>query len=91
MDGPAYWGIAGNPISHSLTPRLFSIVGASLGIGPAEQVFITATSIEEFESGVSSLEGEIWLSCTAPLKHSPQTRLGVYGPDGVNAINQPKR
>ena len=91
MDGPAYWGIAGNPISHSLTPRLFSIVGARLGIGPAEQVFITATSIEEFESGVSSLEGEIWLSCTAPLKHSPQPRLGVYGPDGVNAINQLKR
>ena len=27
MKTPAYWGIAGFPISHSLTPRLFEIVG----------------------------------------------------------------
>jgi len=54
----------------------------------AEQVFIEATSIEEFESKVGILEGGLWLSCTAPLKHSPQSRLGVEGPDGVNAINQ---
>ncbi|RZD51603.1 MAG: hypothetical protein CXT66_00665 [Methanobacteriota archaeon] len=58
---------------------------------PSEQVFIEATSIEEFESRVSSLEGELWLSCTAPLKHSPQERLGVKGPEGVNAINQLRR
>jgi hypothetical protein len=31
------------------------------------------------------------LSCTAPLKHSPQARLAVSGPEGVNAINQLKR
>jgi hypothetical protein len=54
----------------------------------AEQVFIEATSIEEFESKVGLLEGGLWLSCTAPLKHSPQSRLGVEGPDSVNAINQ---
>ena len=35
--------------------------------------------------------GDIWLSCTAPLKHSPQARLAVSGPEGVNAINQLKR
>ncbi|MEE2629797.1 MAG: hypothetical protein VX492_02975 [Candidatus Thermoplasmatota archaeon] len=88
MDGPAYWGIAGSPISHSLTPRLFSIVGTLIGIKQAEPVFIESTSIEEFESQVSDLEGDLWLSCTAPLKHSPQTRLGISGPEGVNAINQ---
>ena len=88
MSGPAFWGIAGSPISHSLTPRLFSIVGSYLGMEQSEQVFIEATSIEEFESQASSLEGELWLSCTAPLKHSPQARLGVSGPEGVNAINQ---
>lgn len=37
------------------------------------------------------MEGELWLSCTAPLKHSPQARLGVTGPEGVNAINQLRR
>ena len=88
MSGPAFWGIAGSPISHSLTPRIFSIVGSYLGMEQSEQVFIEATSIEEFESKVRMLEGDLWLSCTAPLKHSPQSRLGVEGPDGVNAINQ---
>jgi hypothetical protein len=91
MRGPAFWGIAGSPISHSLTPRLFSIVGASLGMEQAEQAFIEAKTTSEFESQVSSLEGELWLSCTAPLKHSPQARLGVTGPEGVNAINQLRR
>lgn len=31
------------------------------------------------------------MSCTAPLKYSPQERLGVKGPEGVNAINQLRR
>ena len=91
MTGPAYWGIAGHPISHSLTPRLFELVGNHLGIGGAEQVYIDARGIDEFLEKVSSLEGEVWLSCTAPLKHSPHERLGVSGPDGVNAINQLRR
>ena len=88
MGGPAYWGVAGSPISHSLTPRLFSIVAPLVGIKQAEPLFIEATSIDEFESQVSALEGDLWISCTAPLKHSPQSRLGVSGPEGVNAINQ---
>ncbi len=91
MTGPAYWGIAGHPISHSLTPRLFELVGNHLGIGGAEQVYIDAEGIDEFLEKVSSLEGEVWLSCTAPLKHSPHERLGVSGPEGVNAINQLRR
>ena len=91
MNEPAYWGIAGCPISHSLTPRLFSIIGSHLGLVGPEQVFIEADSIDEFEGKAANLEGELWLSCTAPLKHSPQGRLGVSGPEGVNAINQLKR
>ena len=90
MNGPAYWGIAGYPISHSLTPRLFEIVGAELGLD-AQSVYLEADSMGEFEANLENLQGDIWLSCTAPLKHSPQARLAVSGPEDVNAINQLKR
>ena len=90
MNGPAYWGIAGYPISHSLTPRLFEIVGERLGL-EAQSVYLEADSMDEFEANLKKLQGDIWLSCTAPLKHSPQARLEVSGPEGVNAINQLKR
>ena len=90
MNGPAYWGIAGYPISHSLTPRLFEIIGAELGI-EAQSVYLEADSIDEFEANLENLRGDIWLSCTTPLKHSPQARLAVSEPEGVNAINQLKR
>ena len=89
MNGPAYWGIAGYPISHSLTPRLFELVGAKLGL-TAQSVYIEANSMDEFETNLNNLQGDIWLSCTAPLKHSPQARLAVSGPEGVYAINQLK-
>ena len=88
---PDYWGIAGYPISHSLTPRLFAAVGEHLGMEGAQQVYLEAGGIDEFGSHVAGLEGDLWLSCTAPLKHAPQDRLGVRGPDGVNAVNQLKR
>ncbi len=90
MQAPAYWGIAGFPIAHSLTPRLFTLVGEAVEL-EAQCVFVEAGSIDEFEANIAGLEGDIWLSCTAPLKHSPQARLGVDGPDGVNSINQLKR
>ena len=89
MNGPAYWGIAGYPISHSLTPRLFEIVGSELGL-KAQSVYLEADSMDDFETNLNNLQGDIWLSCTAPLKHSPQARLAVSGPEGVNAINQLK-
>jgi len=89
VNGPAYWGIAGYPISHSLTPRLFELVGAKLGL-TAQSVYLEANSMDEFEANLNNLQGDIWLSCTAPLKHSPQARLAVSGPEGVNAINQLK-
>ena len=88
---PAYWGIAGYPIAHSITPKLFTIIGESLGMSGSHCVFIEASSIDEFEENIANLDGDLWLSCTAPLKHSPQTRLGVNGPKGVNAVNQLKR
>ena len=90
MNGPAYWGIAGYPISHSLTPRLFEIVGEELGLS-SQSVYLEANSMDEFETNLENLQGDIWLSCTAPLKHSPQARLAVSGPEGVNAVNQLKR
>jgi len=88
---PAYWGIAGFPISHSLTPRLFEIVGEHVELSSPQCVFIEANSIDEFLKNIGHLDGDIWISCTAPLKHSPQERLGITGPEGVNAINQLKR
>ena len=90
MNGPVYWGIAGYPVSHSLTPRLFEIVGERLGL-KAQSVYLEADSMDKFEANLKNLQGDIWLSCTAPLKHSPQARLSVSGPEGVNAINQLKR
>ncbi|MDE0953841.1 MAG: hypothetical protein OR994_04135 [Candidatus Poseidoniales archaeon] len=88
MKTPAYWGIAGFPISHSLTPKLFEIIGKYLGLNGVQSTFFEANSIEEFEENIRGLEGDLWFSCTAPLKHAPQVRLGVEGPEGVNAINQ---
>ena len=91
MKTPAYWGIAGFPVAHSLTPRLFEIVGKYVGFSSSQRLFIEANSIDEFLNNIEHLEGDIWISCTAPLKHSPQERLGISGPKGVNAINQLKR
>jgi len=88
---PSFWGIAGYPVSHSLTPRLFAEVGRHLGIEGPQGVFLEAADIDEFEHHLANLDGDVWLSCTAPLKHAPQDRLGVTGPEGVNAINQLKR
>ena len=91
MSEPSFWGIAGYPVSHSLTPRLFAAVGRHLGIEGPQGVFLEAADIDEFEHRLADLDGDVWLSCTAPLKHAPQDRLGVTGPEGVNAINQLKR
>ena len=91
MSEPSFWGIAGYPVSHSLTPRLFAAVGRHLGIEGPQAVFLEAADIDEFEYRLADLDGDVWLSCTAPLKHAPQDRLGVTGPEGVNAINQLKR
>ena len=57
----------------------------------AADLDLEAADIDELERCVADLDGDLWLSCTAPLKHAPQARLGVSGPEGVNAINQLKR
>ena len=54
MGAPAYWGVAGHPISHSVTPKLFSIVGGAMGLVQAEQIFVEASSEGEFHSKVES-------------------------------------
>ena len=87
MVGPGSWGIAGNPISHSPTPRMFSIVGEYLGI-EARQIYVESSSIEDFVEKTSRIKGDIWVSCTSPLKHSAPSGLGVKSPKGVDAVNQ---
>ena len=70
MDYPDFWGVAGYPISHSLTPRLFEIVGGVLDSEIVKTVFLEAGDADEFFQRAEKLEGELWISCTSPLKLS---------------------
>ena len=88
MKTPAYWGIAGFPITHSLTPRLFQIVGKYLGITDVISVFIEAENIEEFTTKIDQIEGDIWLSCTTPLKHSIYNNFTLDNENEVGSVNQ---
>ena len=88
MDYPDYCGVAGYPISHSLTPRLFEIVGGVLGSGIVKTVFLEAEDADEFFQRAEKLEGEIWISCTSPLKNSVWKVLGSEDEKGLQAINQ---
>ncbi len=88
---PNYWGVAGFPISHSITPRLFSLVGEFLGIPQAKQIYLEATSLDELLESCSQMDGEVWLSCTSPLKHQLAGLTGHVGPSEVDSINQIKR
>ena len=88
MKTPAYWGIAGFPITHSLTPRLFQIVGKYLGITDVISVFIEAENIEEFTTKIDQIEGDIWLSCTTPLKHSIYNNFTLDDENEVGSVNQ---
>lgn len=85
---PEYWGIAGHPIKHSLTPKIFKIIGKHLGIVNPKMVFIDVKNIEEFENKINSLEGDIWISITTPLKHAIGTLIDNSQDTGVNSINQ---
>ena len=69
MGGPSFWGVAGKPISHSPTPLLFSIVAEFLGVDQADKVYIEASDMEEFLDNTSEIHGDLWVSCTSPLKH----------------------
>jgi shikimate 5-dehydrogenase len=85
---PEYWGIAGHPIKHSLTPKIFKIIGKHLGIINPKIVFIDVKNIEEFENKISRLEGDIWISITTPLKHAIGTMMDNSPDTKVNSINQ---
>jgi|TARA_B110000263_G_scaffold44626_1_gene36584 hypothetical protein len=69
VKAPDYWGVAGNPIEHSLTPRIFEIVGNYLDIEGPKAIFIEAWDIESFKRSIMGLNGDIWLSITTPIKH----------------------
>ena len=87
MVSPEYWGIAGDPISHSPTPRMFSIIGEFMGL-KSNQIYIQSSSIDDFLTQVSEIKGDIWISCTSPLKHAVPSGLSVNSPEGVFALNQ---
>ena len=88
MKTPAYWGIAGFPITHSLTPRLFQIVGKYLGMTDVISISIEAENIEEFTTKIDQIEGDIWLSCTTPLKHSIYNNFALDNNNEVGSVNQ---
>ena len=91
MDNPSFWGVAGYPISHSLTPRLFGIVGSALGFGDVKAVSLEARSAEDFLERASELDGDLWISCTSPLKNSVCKKLGIEVLAGLEAVNQVRR
>ena len=50
MKVPDYWGVVGFPITHSLTPKIFQIVGEHMGFESIKIVFIKAKNIVAEES-----------------------------------------
>ena len=88
MKTPAYWGISGFPISHSLTPRLFNIVGNALEIEEVKHVFLQANNSKEFKRNIEQLDGDLWISITSPLKHIVGELLGISNQEEINSINQ---
>ena len=88
MKTPAYWGISGFPISHSLTPRLFNIVGNALEIEEVKDVFLEANNSKEFKRNIEQLDGDLWISITSPLKHIVGELLGISNQEEINSINQ---
>ena len=54
----------------------------------SNQIYIESSDIEDFLTQVSEIKGDIWISCTSPLKHSAPSALGIKSPEGVFALNQ---
>ena len=75
MRAPSVWGIAGSPIDHSITPALFRTVGETLGMASIETIALDVENAEELLRYLSEREGDIWLSCTSPIKHSLHTSI----------------
>ena len=85
---PSFWGVAGRPVAHSLTPSLFSIVGESLGLSSVSKVSIEASDASEFFQKTDEIAGDLWISCTSPLKHSLFDSLKMIGDDSTESLNQ---
>lgn len=88
---PSFWGVAGNPVSHSITPRLFDIVGERLGFSDVSSFSIQAGNVTEFLRKTDQMEGDLWISCTSPLKHSLFDSLGFEEDSFIGAVNQVMR
>ncbi len=88
MKTPAYWGVSGFPIEHSLTPKIFNIVGEALNLDTTKTIFIEARNIDEFNKNVQLLEGDLWISVTSPLKHIIGEILKIPELNVENSINQ---
>jgi len=88
MRVPSAWGVAGSPVQHSVTPMLFDVIGRSIGIQPASRLMIEVDSVDELLRHLATLEGDIWLSCTAPLKYGLSKWYGDQGPisESINQI-----
>lgn len=88
MKVPEYWGVVGFPVEHSLTPKLFNIVGEYMGIESPETIFIEARNIEELTMKIEHLSGTFWLSVTSPLKHLLYKKFEIEYDNEIQAINQ---
>lgn len=69
MRAPSAWGVAGSPVQHSVTPMLFDVIGRAVGLQIPSRLVIEVDSIDDLLRHLDTLEGDIWLSCTAPLKY----------------------
>ena len=88
---PSFWGVAGNPISHSISPKLFDTIGEGFGFSDVPSVSIQAENISEFYKKTAEIEGDLWISCTSPLKHSLFDSLSFDKSDLVRSVNQVMR
>lgn len=88
MRVPSAWGIAGSPVQHSVTPMLFDVIGRAVGIHLPSRLVIDVDSVDELLRHLATLEGDIWLSCTTPLKYGLSKRYGDQDSisDSINQI-----
>ena len=88
MKVPEYWGVVGFPVAHSLTPKIFQIVGEYMGFETIKVMFIEARDIEEFIKETNKIKGNFWLSVTSPLKHQLHGEFNLECTKEIGAINQ---
>ena len=88
MRVPSAWGVAGSPVQHSVTPMLFDVIGRAVGIQLPSRLVIEVDSVDELLRHLATLEGDIWLSCTAPLKYELSKWHGDQSPisESINQI-----